>query len=147
MRNNRPSPHINDEFARKLACLQAEVCIRARLRARVRSPTNPVAILDELVEDVGRVTKILSLICYYITRPIWRPDLPYTNYRLQAGYMQTKTRFFFSLLKWGQGRLKFFICFDRDCRYSCTVKLRHRLDRTVLTINFCGMMCHSKLHW
>ena len=27
---------------------------------------------------------------------------------------QTKTRFFFSSLKWGEGGLKFFICFDRD---------------------------------
>ena len=33
-----------------IACLQAVVCIRAR----VRRPANPVAILDELVADLGR---------------------------------------------------------------------------------------------
>ena len=36
-----------------IACLQAVVCIRAR----VQSPANPVAILDELVKDLGRATK------------------------------------------------------------------------------------------
>ena len=41
------------EVSQIVACLQAVVCIRAR----VRSPANPVAILDELVEDLGRARK------------------------------------------------------------------------------------------
>lgn len=52
---------------KKVACLQAVVCVHAR----VQSPGNPVAILDELtVEDLGRfVTALVPDLP--LNRPIW----------------------------------------------------------------------------
>ena len=72
----------------------------------IRSSANSVAILDELVEDLGRVRERKPPLPYRpsplalsflpdlpLTRPIWRPDLlgfesrANTNHRLQANYL------------------------------------------------------------
>ena len=59
-----------------------------------------------------------------------KPPSPHINDEFAR---KPKRAFFFSSLKWGEGRgLKFFICFDRDCRSDFPLFLFGKHDRALL---------------